>query len=137
MSKPNQRLVSGFPGVGKSWLSLQSDRFIDFDSTQWSDKSIYAQVASRARDCDVTESCWLISSHEEVRRELQALGVDYLFVAPEEGCKEEYLERYRKRGNTEDFIDFLDSNWSYFVKPLRNEIVCSLSAGEFLGSVFL
>ncbi|WP_075810297.1 hypothetical protein [Clostridium perfringens] len=42
-------------------------------------------------------------------------------VYPEIGAKEEYIERYRQRGNDEGFINFISNNWDKFIIDMQNE----------------
>ncbi len=64
----------------------------------------------------------------------------YIMCVPDIGLKEEYRERYIKRGNSADFIDIFCGQWEYRIKYLN---ACSpddgtnigLGAGMFLDDV--
>ena len=41
----------------------------------------------------------LCSSHMDLRKELNKRNINYIYVKPKKELKEEYIERYKKRGN--------------------------------------
>jgi hypothetical protein len=109
-------VVCGFPGIGKShFAKIAKCRVIDSDSSQF-DKSDFPQnyvreIAARRREFDVV----LVSCHEEVRAELARQHIPYHIVFPSHECKQEYLQRYRDRGNSELFIQLLDKHWDHWI----------------------
>ena len=76
----------------------------------------------------------LISSHKEVREALQAQGIKYTIVLPSLDMKEEMINRYLSRGNQENFVNLLKTNYEKFVEDLAmdpNEKIV-LKHGEYL-----
>lgn len=132
------RIISGFPGIGKSWLKTNSNlRVSDSDSSQWSKDGFPAnylahiQALYLAGNTDII----LVSSHDAVRQGLVDLGLTYILVYPSIDCKQEYLKRYADRGSPQAFIDMMDKNWESFIEGCANQEAChkiELQAGEFL-----
>jgi hypothetical protein len=59
-------------------------------------------------------------------------------VYPERNLKEEYINRYKKRGSPQGFIDLISSNWDSFLDELDNQQGCNkliLKQEQFLADV--
>lgn len=79
----------------------------------------------------------LISSHKEAREALQAQGIEYTIVLPSLDMKEEMINRYLSRGNQENFVNLLKTNYEKFVEDLAmdpNEKIV-LKHGEYLSDI--
>lgn len=79
----------------------------------------------------------LISSHKEVRDELNKRSSPFTIVLPSLDMKQEMIDRYIKRGNQENFVTMLENNYETFVNDLmsdpNNKIV--LDSGQYLKDV--
>lgn len=79
----------------------------------------------------------LISSHKEVRDELNKRSIPFTIVLPSLDMKQEMIDRYIKRGNQENFVTMLENNYETFVNDLmsdqNNKIV--LDSGQYLKDV--
>lgn len=52
--------------------------------------------------------------------------------------KDEYINRYRNRGNDEKFIRFIESNWDSFINDIEKEWFprkIKLKSGQYLSDV--
>lgn len=83
----------------------------------------------------------LIACQPSVLKALAQANVNYTVVTPEAYLKEEYLDRYRERGNTQGFIDLMDRNFNDFVNDLKTNIHASAcitikQKGIFLTNIF-
>ena len=60
----------------------------------------------------------LVSTHEEVMKVIGDLKFRSITVVPDTSpeTKEHFLNLYKERGNTQEFIDMMDKNWEKFVK---------------------
>ena len=74
----------------------------------------------------------LCSSHIDLRKELNKNNINYIYVKPEDDLKEEYIERYKKRGNDKKFISQLEKNWDEYMAILPDENIFELREGEYL-----
>lgn len=68
-----------------------------------------------------TEDVIFVSSHKSVREALKQNNVPYFLIYPQEGMKEEWLNRFKNRGNDKTFIDFQDEHWNEFIDDMKNE----------------
>ena len=80
----------------------------------------------------------LVSTHETTRSQLVDLGIPFLLVYPEIELKSEYLDRYRQRGSSPEFIDLMDNNWTNFIESCSVQGGCThviLKSGEYLSDI--
>jgi endo-1,4-beta-D-glucanase Y len=62
-----------------------------------------------------------VSSHEVVRKALAENNIKTIIVYPGKELKEEWIRRFKQRGNNEGFINFISSNWDKFIEEIGNE----------------
>ena len=81
-----------------------------------------------------------VSSHIGVREALAEAGVEYVLVYPEPYLKQQYLDRYVKRGSPDGFIKLLDEKWLEWLDSCeKDENTIShykLSNGQYLSDLF-
>jgi len=80
----------------------------------------------------------LIPSDYRVLGLLAGRQIPYTLVYPRRDCREEYLQRYINRGNTENFLSIFYEHWDWFIDSLEadmhdNHIV--LQPHQFLSDV--
>lgn len=146
-------IVSGFPGVGKSFMfNNESDlTILDSDSSKFSwikdsegnntkernpefPKNYIQHIKENIGKVDII----MVSSHDVVRNALKENNIDYLLFYPNRELKEEYIQRYISRGNDDSFIKMIDSNWNNFITDIEREdfpILVKLESGEYIKSV--
>lgn len=163
-------VLSAFPAVGKSTIFKEADarglkpahvNFNDFtkeheitvpsgdgipvfdsDSSKF-DKEFFPNnyiqhIKSTLEKLD--DVIILVSSHDNVREGLRSQGIDYVLAYPQRELKEEYIRRYKARGNDENFVNMMEEKWNDFIDsceadPTDTKII--LGEGEFLGQDYL
>ena len=118
-------LVSAFPGCGKTWLYTNSGKTVlDSDSSTF-DKSDFPQnyIEHIKQNIDKADII-LISTHADVREELVREHLPFTLVYPCRECKNEYIERYKKRGSDQDFVALLDKMWDTWIDELEAQKDC-------------
>lgn len=131
-------IISAFPGTGKTYFYEKyknSDiKVLDSDSSNFSwikDKNgnnttkrnpdfpqnYINHIKENIGKADII----FVSSHDIVRKALYDNGIKYIVAYPDNDCKDEYLERYRNRGNTEEFINMMNKNWDKFINGMKND----------------
>lgn len=159
-------VISAFPASGKSTISNNAGRYglkwcqltlnketggldinipegsgvpvFDSDSSLF-DKAAFPQnyiahiksVLSQFDDVVI-----FVSSHEEVRKALHDEGIEFTLVYPQRELKEEYIQRYAKRGNALGFITMMQERWNDFIDSCEADATPSkiiMEEGEFLG----
>lgn len=158
--------ISAFPGTGKSsiygnapknglWPLRQTGHFIfrgipskgttrvyDSDSSLFDKLEFPANYIQHMKEvihrhAGEDDFLFLGSSHDNVRAAMQETGIPYVLVYPRRDLKEEYIERYKKRGSPQVFIDLMETKWDDFIDSCEadpnNSIV--LESGQYLGDV--
>lgn len=143
MSNSNNKVetlvFAGFPGIGKSYFYKTSKlNVLDSDSSKF-DKSYFPKnyidhIKSNLGRVDII----LVSSHEDVRSALVKENIHFTLVYPDINMKDEFIERYKQRGNTESFIKLISNNWHNWIIQMQNQNGCNkieLSTGKYLSDV--
>ena len=131
-------VIAGFPGIGKSYFKENhlDLKVLDSDSSSFSKKSDFPlnyirTIKSHLRSTDVI----LVSTHEVVREALTRFGIEHIIVAPEASAseRERYVQRYRERGSSEQFISLIEDNWFDWLLDIgKGSNVHTLASGEYL-----
>lgn len=132
------RIVSAFPGCGKSYLSKKHPHISDSDSSHFDKRYFPGNYLDHIQAIYDRGACSFVSSHALVREGLVKHGLPFVLVYPALYCKEEYLERYRLRGSPQAFIDLLDKNWETWISECEAQAECihiRLTKGQYLSDV--
>jgi len=116
---PSCKVISAFPGVGKTYFfenSRDHIRVSDSDSSGFPKDRFPDNYIEHIQSIMNENQIILVSSHENVRAALRAHGIEYVLVYPMPHLKDEYLSRYRRRGSPESFLNLLNSYWDYWVR---------------------
>lgn len=130
------RVISAFPATGKSYFTKNTSlKVLDSDSSNFSwvinedgtkirnpnfPKNYIEHIKQNLGKVDII----FVSSHKEVRDALVENNIDFLLIYPNFYLKEQYLERFKTRGNDEKFIKFIDENWDNFLHELISQEKC-------------
>lgn len=162
-------IISGFPGVGKSYLARQSKvdtqlpNCYDCESSDYQWKKDPLGIAGPTRienwvekyvdaiinlknfgtdgigifDAKIYDYI-LISSHWEVRQELQKRKVDYLVVYPAGGLRNKYMARYLERGSSLAFMKSMYDTWGHKIHSMAEDPMPQiiLEDGQYLIDLF-
>lgn len=119
------QIISGFPGVGKThYARIYRDMVLDLDSRKyrWGFPEKYIKLI--LDHAAIGDGTLLVSTHESVLDALSANGLRYTLVFPALSLKEEYLERYRQRGDDPQLLELLSKNWSRYLYQCQNRNDC-------------
>ena len=145
-------VISGFPGVGKTVLFNfprlpNPPMFLDSDSSHfsWANQTEKIRHPSwpnnyiqHIRENLGRVDAIFVSSHLEVRNALVSAGIEFILVYPGLEMKDEYIERYVKRGNASAFVDLLKQNYETWIHGLMEQENCThivLQQGQYLSDV--
>jgi hypothetical protein len=132
------KVISAFPACGKSYVyENKQDCFrgiLDSDSSEFSwvkdengnntterNPDFPSNYIQHIKDNLGKVEIIFVSSHDVVRKALQENNIDYTLVYPDKSQKDEWLRRFRQRGNDEKFISFIESNFEKFIDDMENE----------------
>lgn len=145
------KVISGFPGIGKSWLYNHQDKFgikvSDSDSSafSWITEGVRhpqfpANYIEHIKECIENFDVVLVSSHDVVRDALKAAGIEFLTVYPNINDKEAYIKRFIERGSKEAFVKLINDNWDQWIKNINlnnDDLSIELNLGEYLSDYVL
>ena len=149
-------IISGFPGVGKSYFyNNYQNKFsmLDSDSSEFSWNKDSEGHNTKERNPDFPNNyiqhikknigkvdIIFVSSHDVVRKALKDNDIKYIIIYPAKPCKEEYMNRYIKRGNDYNFIKLLETHWDCFLNELELDdfpTKCRLWNDEYLKDILV
>jgi hypothetical protein len=122
------KIVSAFPGVGKTTYHKNNPKTtLDSDSSGFS--WIVNENGEKVRNSEFPQNYInhikenigkykyiFVSSHKEVRDALLDNCLFFYLVYPDDERKDEFIQRYRDRGNDENFIKLVDSKWDEWMR---------------------
>jgi hypothetical protein len=135
------KVISAFPGCGKShfYRSMKDEiKILDSDSSKFDKSDFPRNYIEHIKENIPSADIILVSSHEDVRKELAKNGIDFTLVFPDISLKEQYIKRYKERGSPESFIKLLDNNWDNWINQLLKQESCDkiiLKKDQYLADV--
>lgn len=157
-------IVAGYSGVGKTTFAKTHQNVIDLHvmpykysnlselNNKYNDESIKAapelilNIDWRYDYYDKLISLYksepnkiiVIPTDIQIMNWLECDEIPFTLVFPSYELKEEYRNRYLKRGNTKDFIDVFISDWDYWIGMFKQQKGCKkieLKTNEYLSDV--
>ena len=131
------KVYSAFPGVGKTtYFNKTEKNVLDSDSSKFDKRDFPSNYIEHIKKNVLNESVdkILVSSHKDVRDALHREGIPFVLVYPDRSIKEEYIQRYKDRGNNDSFIDLLEKNWDNWMDEMDE---MSVPMGQILHKVRL
>jgi hypothetical protein len=131
------KVYSTFPGCGKTTYFNTTDRnVLDSDSSKFDKKhfpgNYLDHIEKNIEDPNVDKI--LVSSHKDVREGLVRRKIPFVMVYPDRDIKDEYIQRYKDRGNNDEFVDLLEKNWDNWMDEMDE---MSVPVGQILYKVRL
>lgn len=138
--KSTAKVISGFPGVGKSSYVKKNKDVQDSDSSKFDKAEFPQNYIQHIKKCIADGKTVLVSSHKDVRDALIKEKINFTLVYPDKSLKDEYLKRYTERGSPASFITLLDKSWDEWIdqiESISSKYVTKkkLKAGQFLEDV--
>ena len=140
------KVYSAFPGVGKTTYFNTTNRIVlDSDSSTFDKKHFpdnYIEHIERAIENPRVDKV-LVSSHKDVRDALVKKGIPFVLVYPDRSLKDEYIKRYKDRGNNDVFVGLLEKNWDTWMDEMdamgpqegQSLYKVKLASGQYLTDV--
>ena len=140
------KIISAFPGTGKSYYHKNHlETTLDSDSSQfswlydeWGDKLLgldgkpmrnpqFPQNYIEHIKSNIGKYEYIfVSSHKEVREALVNNCLLFYLIYPDYDDKEIYIERYKQRGSSDNFIKLIENNWNNWIEELDWQDDCVL-----------
>lgn len=125
-------IICGFEGIGKTEfckttnlrvLDLETDSFawIKDNNHKKRNPNFPGNYIECLKACMGKYNIILLPSYESIRQELKNNEIHYLMIYPPTELKKDYIMRYRQRGDSEKFINFMIDNWDRFMESIQND----------------
>ena len=130
MNKIKTKIISAFPGTGKSYYhnkhketTLDSDSSIfswrmDVDGNKVRNPDFPKNYINHIEENIGKYEFIFVSSHKEVRDALLNKCLFFYLVYPDSRRKDEFIQRYKNRGNDDNFINLVSNNWDEWLNEL-------------------
>lgn len=131
-------VISGFPGIGKSFLA--SNTFLDLDSGDFNwcpgapscPKGTYEKYRNPKGTVDYGEAILkaykgkkfkyiFVSTHEDTRNFLKRNKIPFILVYPSKSRKFEFKRNYINRKSPDGFVKFIIGNWDNLISGLEKD----------------
>lgn len=139
------KIISGFPGIGKTTAIALHPTALDSDSSHFSwfepgkrHPAFPSNYMEHIKSNIGKVPYIFVSSHDVVRAALPNHEIPYTLVYPDRSLKEEYLGRYQERGSDENFLMLMNAKWDDFIDSVERETVprkIVLQSGQYLVDV--
>ena len=127
-------VISAFSGMGKTWYFENCQELhssYDSDSSKFPKddfpRNYIEHIKEKLKEDD--RDIIFVSSHENVRQALIDEGIHFICIYPDRDMKDEMIERYKKRGSTEAFIDNIEKNYENYISSIEKMLSNSRVSG--------
>ncbi len=144
LKKKKGIIISGFAGIGKTNFQnyvpyYEKNSFYDLSSSSfrkdegWED--VYIDCAEAF--CEKYDFVF-VSAHQSVLEKMKERKCNFYVVYPRKHCRDEYKERFEKRGSSPEYIAKFMMRWNEFVDKIDNfdyDKKIQLRTGQYLSDV--
>jgi hypothetical protein len=127
----NPMVVCGFPGIGKTTSTKEYKNFwemCDLDSSEFYGLTDWPlNYINKIKDLSEEGNEYeiiFISTHKEVRTALRLDSIPYCIALPNKFGKEKYIEYYRNKKSSNEFIEKISESWDILIDDLINDNPC-------------
>lgn len=125
------KIIAAFPGLGKTWFknnrkdisSLDSDSsefsWVTIDGNKIRNQDFVKDYLNHIKSNINKYDLIFISTHKEILHALIESKIYFTLFKPYESHKVSYLNRYKSRNSTPEFIDLMDKNWEFYMQDLE------------------
>lgn len=135
------KIISAFPGMGKSYYAIKNPgKSIDLDSSSFSwvkdsegnnteskNPEFPGNYIKNIRENIGKYKYIFISSHREVREAMKDECLHFHLIYPGICRREEFINRYKERGNSEKFIKRINESWESWIEDCATERGCKVN----------
>lgn len=144
MFKKKGIIICGFAGIGKTNFSsyvpnFENVTYYDLQSSYFRKNEGWEKTYIDCAEALAEKYDYVfLSTHDMAIDELISRGTKFYVVYPKGHCKFEYMQRFKDRGNSQEYIDKFMKNWDSFISRLdrletNNKV--TLRTGQYLSDV--
>lgn len=126
------KIILGFPGVGKTYCKEyykgQNIKVLDSDSSEFPKDDFPNNYIEHIKNVIAANNVNLmfVSSHKQVRdaiyKDQYIMEYASVYICyPDKKLKEDFMGRYRNRGNNDKFIKLISDNWDNWIDEIEKE----------------
>lgn len=134
------KVISAFPGTGKTWFVDNSNlKCLDSDSSKFDKNGFPWNYIEHIKDNIGKYDYIFVSSHDVVRDALVHSGINFICIYPDMSCKKEYMQRYHDRGSAEGLIKMIEGSWQNWIEDLDCAFqfpTIRLTKGLYISDIF-
>ncbi len=132
-------VISAFCGTGKTYICENSSKnVIEFECWKYDKNDFPENYVIDVKASLGKVDAIFISTNPLALHALNELGVKSILIYPSLQLKSEYIERYKKRGSSNDFVTTLSKNWDNWINEIKGNKYCQyveLKYGEYISTV--
>lgn len=143
------RVIAAFPGTGKSYFAESYSGVSDSDSSAffWQKHKDKPRIKIHNPEFpinyikhikDNVASIILVSTHKKVIDALVNHGIKFTLVYPDKSLEQEYIQRFKDRKSSDDFVKLMENKWNEFIERLEQQegsTHITLQSGQYLSDV--
>lgn len=130
------KIIAAFPGTGKTYICKNTEvKAIEIEYWKYKDNGLQKEYVVDIKKSFGNVEYIFISTDPQGLKLLYNEGFPIVLVYPENGLREEYLDRYIERDSTYDFIGSFMKYWNIWIDELKRQSYCKhiiLKSGEYL-----
>ena len=114
------RVISAFPGTGKSSLCAQNRAFIDLDLPEL--KNDAPQYIERIRQAlEIPGAIVMVPTRLNLRLGMHREGIEFALFYPSFDLMADYYRRFVNRGSSEEFRNKITQMWDVYLTTILND----------------
>jgi len=135
----NTILCAAFCGTGKTYICDRTDiNAIEIEYWKYKNDGLQKEYIEDIKKQIGNVDYIFISTEPEGLKLLQKNGFDITLIYPENGLRNEYLDRYIDRDSPYEFIGTFMKHWNIWINELKEQTYCKhivVKKGEYLQDV--
>ena len=132
-------VMAAFCGTGKTYILENTNiKAVEIEYWKYKDKGFQKEYIKDVKEHFEMVDYIFVSTDPEGLRLLYNEGFDITLVYPENGLRNEYLDRYIERDSPHDFIGPFMKYWHTWIDELKEQKYCKhivLKSGEYLQDI--
>jgi hypothetical protein len=133
-------VYAAFCGTGKTYFCENYKNVIEFECWKYDGVEFPYNYVSDIKSKINKVDYIFISTNPIGLKELYKQGIEITLIYPKIGLKEEYLQRYKNRESSDEFINRLNEEWVNWITELRSQNYCKhiiLDKNQYITDILL
>jgi len=128
------KIYAAFCGTGKTHICERTDiNAIEIEYWKYKEKGLIKEYIKDIKKQNVDYI--FVSTEPDGLKLLKKNGFDIILIYPENGLRNEYLDRYIDRDSSYDFIGTFMKHWNIWIDELKEQSYCKhivLKSGQYI-----